>query len=156
MKKSLNFLCNLGKVNKNKQKMELEEKKSVKSFAIEYLQKWDIKYEIIKSDYLVFKYQGGEFFIHTFEDDPNVLHLIMPSIYIINNDRIEVIEAMLNIIGGKKLIKAFLHEDDVCLCVDMLMDPSSNIDFFEEMIKRCFSCLFDSQREFSTYLLKNN
>ena len=142
------------RIFKNKQEMELEEKKSVKSFAIEYLQKWDIKYQIIENDYLVFKYQGGEFFIHIFEDEPNFLHLVMPDIYQINNNRIEVLEAMLNITGGAKLIKAFLHEDDVWLCVDMLMDPSSNTDFFEEIIKRCFYLLFDTKRYFFTYLLK--
>lgn len=134
--------------------MEIEEKKSVKSLAIEYLQKWDIKYEIVESDYLVFKYQGGEFFIYTSEDDPNFLHLIMPDIYRINNDRIEVLETMLNITGRTKLIKAFLYENDVWFCVDMLMDPSSNIDFFEEIIKRCFYSLFDTKRDFFTYLLK--
>ena len=134
--------------------MEIEEKKSVKSLAIEYLQKWDIKYEIVKNDYLFFKYQGGEFFIHTDEDHPNFLHLIMPNIYRITNDRIEVLEAMLNITGRRKLMKAFLHEDDVWLCVDMLMDPSSNIDFFEKMIRRCFYSLFDIKRDFFTYLLK--
>ena len=134
--------------------MEIEEKKSVKSLAIEYLQKWDIKYQIIRNDYLVFKYQGGAFFIRTIEDDPNYLFLVMPDIYRINNDRIEVLEAMLNITGGEKLIKAFLYEDNVWLAVDMLMDPSSNIDFFEEMIRRCFLGLFESKREFITYLLK--
>lgn len=142
------------RIFKNKQKMEIEEKKSVKSLAIEYLQKWDIKYEIVESDYLVFKYQGGEFFIHTPEDDPNYLHLVMPDIYRINNDRIEVLEAMVNITGERKLMKAFLSENDVWFCVDMLMDPSSNIDFFEKMIRRCFSCLFHSERDFFTYLLK--
>ena len=160
MKKSLKFLCNLGKVTKNnkefknKQKMEIEEKKSVKSLAIEYLQKWDIKYEILDNECLVFKYQGGQFFIYTFEDDPNFLHLVMFDIYQIDNDRIEVLEAMHKITGGTKLIKAFLKEDYVWMSVDMLMDPSSNIDFFEKMIRRCFSCLFSSYRDFSTYLLK--
>jgi hypothetical protein len=152
----MSFFCekNHNKENKNKQKMEIEEKKSVKSLAIEYLQKWDIKYEIVKNDYLLFKYQGGEFFIRTDEDHPNFLNLVMPYIYIINNDRIEVLEAMLNITGRRKLIKAFLDEDDVWLCVDMLMDPSSNIDFFEEMIRYCFDCLFDGKRDFFRYLLK--
>ena len=134
--------------------MEIEEKKSVKSLAIEYLQKWDIKYEILENDYLVFKYQGGEFFIQTPEDDPNFLHLAMFDIYRINNDRIEVLEAMHKITGGTKLIKAYLEEDYVWMSVDMLMDPSSNIDFFEKMIRYCFDCLFDSQRDFFTYLLK--
>ena len=142
------------RIFKNKQKMEIEEKKSVKSLAIEYLQKWDIKYEIVKNDYLFFKYQGGEFFIHTDEDHPNFLHLIMPNIYRITNDRIEVLEAMHKITGGTKLIKAYLEEDYVWMSVDMLMDPSSNIDFFEKMIRYCFDCLFDSQRDFFTYLLK--
>lgn len=151
----MSFFCekNHNKENKNKQKMEIEEKKSVKSLAIEYLQKWDIKYQIIEND-LVFKYQGGEFFIHTYEDDPNFLNLIMPDIYRINNDRIEVLEAMLNITGRTKLIKAFLHKNDVWLCVDMLMDPSSNTDFFEKMIRRCFYSLFETERDFFTYLLK--
>ena len=150
------FFCkkNHNKENKNKQKMEIEEKKSVKSLAIEYLQKWDIKYEIVKSDYFVFKYQGGEFFINTPEDDPNFLYLVMPDIYRINNDRIEVLEAMNKITHDRKFIKASLDDNNVWLSVDMLMDPSSNIDFFEKMIKRCFSNLFESQREFFTYLLK--
>jgi hypothetical protein len=78
----------------------------------------------------------------------------MPDIYQINNDRIEVLEAMHEITRDKKLIKAILIEDYVWLRVEMLMDPSSNIDFFEEMIRRCFLCLFDSQRYFFTYLLK--
>lgn len=134
--------------------MEIEEKKSVKSLAIEYLQKWDIKYEIIESEYLFFKYQGGVFFIHTDEDHPNFLHLVKPNIYGITFDRIEVLEAMVNITGRRKLIKAFLHEDDVWLSVDMLMDPSSNIDFFEKMIRYCFDCLFDGERDFFRYLLK--
>lgn len=147
---------NHNKENKNKQKMEIEEKKSVKSLAIEYLQKWDIKYQITENDYLVFKYQGGQFYIRTFENDPNFLHLVMPDIYRIDNDRIEVLEAMHEITRDMKLTMAILIEDYVWFKVEMLMDPSSNIDFFEEMIRRCFSCLFDSQREFFTYLLKNN
>lgn len=134
--------------------MENEEKKSVKSLAIEYLQKWDIKYEIVENDYLVFKYQGGEFFIQTPEDDPIFLHLVMPDIYRINNNRIEVLEAMHKITGVRKLIKAYLDEDDVWLSVDLLIDPSSNIDFFEEMIRRCFYNLFETKRYFFTYLLK--
>lgn len=78
----------------------------------------------------------------------------MPDIYRINNDRIEVLEAMLNITRDKKTIKAYLYENDVWFSVDMLMDPSSNIDFFERMIKRCFLGVFNSEREFFTYLLK--
>lgn len=144
------------RIFKNKQKMEIEEKKSVKSLAIEFLEKWDIKYQIIENDYLVFKYQGGEFFINTTEDDPNFLYLVMPLIYRINNDRIEVLEAMHKITRDRKFIKASLDENNVRLSVEMLMDPSSNIDFFEEMIRRCFANLFDSERKFFTYLLKNN
>lgn len=142
------------RIFKNKQKMEIEEKKSVKSLAIEYLQKWDIKYQILENHYLVFKYQGGGFYICTYEDDPNYLQLVMPDIYRIDNNRIEVLEAMQKITLDKKLVKAYLDGDDVWLCVDILMDPSSNIDFFEEMIRRCFSSLFTSQREFATYLFK--
>ena len=142
------------RIFKNKQKMEIEEKKTVKSLAIEYLQKWDIKYQIIENDYLVFKYQGGNFFICTIEDDPNFLYLVMPEIYQINNDRIEVLEAMHEITHDKKFIKASLDENSVRLSVEMLMDPSSNIDFFEGMIRRCFLSLFGSEREFFTYLLK--
>lgn len=134
--------------------MEIEEKKTVKSLSIEFLEKLDIKYKILENDYLIFKYQGSQFFIQIIENDPNFLCLIMPGMYIINNDRIEVLEAMHEITRDRKFIKAILHEDDVWLCVDMLMDPSSNIDFFEEMIRRCFSCLFDSQREFYIKLEK--
>lgn len=142
------------RIFKNKQKMEIEEKKSVKSLAIEFLQKWDIKYQIIENDYLVFKYQGGNFYIWTTEDDPNFLFLVMPEIYQINNDRIEVLEAMHEITLDKKIIKASSYENYVRLSVEMLIAPSSNIDFFEEMIRRCFSSLFSSQREFFTYLFK--
>ena len=142
------------RIFKNKQKMENEEKKSVKSLAIEYLQKWDIKYKFVDNDCLVFKYQGGGFVICTFEDDPNFLYLVMLDIYQIDNNRIEVLEAMHKITRDRKFIKASLKEDYVWLSVEMLMDPSSNIDFFEEMIRRCFSNLFEAKRDFFTYLLK--
>lgn len=142
------------RIFKNKQKMEIEEKRTVKNLAIEYLEKWDIKYQIIENDYLVFKYQGGKFYIWTTEDDPNFLFLVMPEIYQINNDRIEVLEAMHEITLDKKIIKASSYENYVRLSVEMLIDPSSNIDFFEEMIRRCFSSLFSSQREFFMKLTK--
>lgn len=153
MKKSLKFLCNLGKVNKNKQKMEIEEK-TVKTLAIEFLEKWDIKYTIERYEsveFIIFKYQGGQFFIEFCKDAPYYYRLVMPFIYKIDNDRIKVLEAMVNLMGIS-YTKAFLMHDEVYLIIESNIEPNSNIDFFENKI-RCDSVqLFKSQRKFMELL----
>lgn len=154
MKKSLKFLCNLGKVNKNKQKMEIEER-TVKTLAIEFLEKWDIKYEIqeYKScEAIFFKYQGAGFFICFLEKAPTFFSIVMPFIHKIDNDRIKVLETIVNLMSERKLIRASLHNDDVILNIETFVDPNSNFDFFEEMIESCFMCLFENERKFRELL----
>jgi hypothetical protein len=161
MKKSLNFLCNLGKVKKNnkeiknKQKMEIEEEKSVKSLAIEFLEKWDIKYTIERYEsveFIIFKCQGGQFLIEFCKDAPYYYRLVMPFIYKIDNDRIKVLEAMVNLMGVISYTKAFLMQDEVYLIIESNIEPNSNIDFFENKIRCDFVQLFKSQRKFMELL----
>lgn len=150
------FFCkkNHNKENKNKQKMEIEEK-TVKTLAIEFLEKWDIKYTIERYEsveFIIFKYQGGQFFIEFCKDAPYYYRLVMPFIYKIDNDRIKVLEAMVNLMGVISYTKAFLMHDEVYLIIESNIEPNSNIDFFENKI-RCDSVqLFKSQRKFMELL----
>lgn len=150
------FFCkkNHNKENKNKQKMEIEEK-TVKTLAIEFLEKWDIKYTIERYEsveFIIFKYQGGQFFIEFCKDAPYYYRLVMPFIHKIDNDRIKVLEAMVNLMGVISYTKAFLMHDEVYLIIESNIEPNSNIDFFENKI-RCDSVqLFKSQRKFMELL----
>lgn len=143
------------RIFKNKQKMEIEEKKSVKSLAIEFLEKWDIKYTIERDksvEFIIFKYQGGQFCIEFCKDAPYYYRLVMPFIYKIDNDRIKVLEAMVNLMRETAYTKAFLEQDEVWLIIESNIDPNSNIDFFENKI-RCDSVqLFKSNRKFGELL----
>ena len=142
------------RIFKNKQKMEIEEK-TVKTVAIEFLEKRNVKYEIQENKFgetILFNYQGGGFFICFFEEDPTFFNIVMPFIHKIDNDRIKVLEAIVNLMDKGSLIRAFLHNDDVNLKVDTYIDPNSNFDFFEEMIESCFVCLFENQRRFRELL----
>ena len=150
------FFCkkNHNKENKNKQKMEIEEK-TVKTLAIEFLEKWDIKYTIERYEsveFIIFKYQGGQFFIEFCKDAPYYYSLVMPFIHKIDNDRIKVLEAMVNLMGVISYTKAFLMHDEVYLIIESNIEPNSNIDFFENKI-RCDSMqLFKSLRKFRELL----
>lgn len=142
------------RIFKNKQKMEIEER-TVKTVAIEFLEKWDIKYTIERYEsveFIIFKYQGGQFFIEFCKDAPYYYRLVMPFIYKIDNDRIKVLEAMVNLMGVISYTKAFLMQDEVYLIIESNIEPNSNIDFFENKI-RCDSVqLFKSQRKFMELL----
>ena len=134
--------------------MEIEER-TVKTLAIEFLEKWDIKYTIERYEsveFIIFKYQGGQFFIEFCKDAPYYYRLVMPFIYKIDNDRIKVLEAMVNLMGEISYTKAFLMQDEVYLIIESNIEPNSNIDFFENKI-RCDSVqLFKSQRKFRELL----
>ena len=134
--------------------MENEER-TVKTLAIEFLEKWDIKYTIEgdKSvEFIIFKYQGGQFWIEFLKDAPYYYRLVMPFIYKIDNDRIKVLEAMVNLMRDTGYTKAFLEQDEVYLIIESNIEPNSNIDFFENKI-RCDSVqLFKSQRKFGELL----
>ena len=142
------------RIFKNKQKMEIEER-TVKTLAIEFFEKWDIKYTIERYEsveFIIFKYQGGQFFIEFCKDAPYYYRLVMPFIYKIDNDRIKVLEAMVNLMGVISYTKAFLMQDEVYLIIESNIEPNSNIDFFENKI-RCDSVqLFKSQRKFMELL----
>lgn len=142
------------RIFKNKQKMEIEER-TVKTLAIEFLEKWDIKYTIERYEsveFIIFKYQGGQFWIEFCKDAPYYYRLVMPFIYKIDNDRIKVLEAMVNLMGEISYTKAFLMQDEVYLIIESNIDPNSNIDFFENKI-RCDSMqLFKSLRKFRELL----
>ena len=135
-------------------KKEIEER-TVKTLAIEFLEKWDIKYTIERDksvEFIIFKYQGGQFWIEFCKDAPYYYRLVMPFIYKIDNDRIKVLEAMVNLMGETAYTKAFLVFDEVYLIIESNIEPNSNIDFFENKI-RCDSVqLFKGERKFRELL----
>jgi hypothetical protein len=134
--------------------MEIEER-TVKTLAIEFLEKWDIKYTIARDksvEFIIFKCQGGQFLIEFCKNTPYYYRLVMPFIYKIDNDRIKVLEAMVNLMGGIALTKAFLDRDEVYLIIENTIDPNSNIDFFENKIRADFLQLFKSERKFRELL----
>ena len=129
--------------------MEFEEIKSVETLAKEFV-------KIIGADLLPFsvgddihfRYQEAGYFFDIDKQDPNFFRLVMPAIYEINNDRIKVLETLVNLTGKKKGLKAFLVGDDVWLSIEMFIDPNSNIDTFSEYTKRCFNVLNNGRLEF--------
>ena len=142
------------RIFKKKQKMEIEER-TVKTLAIEFLEKWDIKYTIERYEsveFIIFKYQGGQFFIEFCKDAPYYYRLVMPFIYKIDNDRIKVLEAMVNLMRETGYTKAFLEQDEVYLIIESNIEPNSNIDFFENKIRADFLHLFKIQRKFMELL----
>lgn len=150
------FFCkkNHNKEIKNKQKMEIEER-TVKTLTIEFLEKWDIKYTIERyksAEFIIFKCQGGQFWIEFCKDAPYYYRLVMPFIYKIDNDRIKVLEAMVNLMRDTAYTKAFLMQDEVCLIIENNIDSNSNIDFFENKIRADFLHLFKIQRKFMELL----
>ena len=76
----------------------------------------------------------------------------MPFIYKIDNDRIKVLEAMVNLMRDTAYTKAFLMQDEVCLIIENNIDSNSNIDFFENKIRADFLHLFKIQRKFMELL----
>ena len=134
--------------------MELEER-TVKTLTIEFLEKWDVKYTIERyksAEFIIFKCQGGQFLIEFCKDAPYYYRLVMPFIYKIDNDRIKVLEAMVNLMEKTAFTKAFLMQDEVFLVIENNIEPNSNIDFFENKIRADFLQLFKSQRKFMELL----
>ena len=133
--------------------MEFEEIKSVETLAKEYIKR--IGADLLRlstGDDIHFQYQGFGYFFDIDKQDPNFFRLVMPAIYEINNDRIKVLETLVNLTGKKKGLKAFLVGDLVWLSIEMFIDPNSNIDAFSEYTKRSLDILSRGRVEFSIIL----
>ena len=94
---------------------------------------------------LQFKYQGFNFLVTRDNDDPLFLRVIMPKIYEIDIDLMEVYKALNDINAGYKAVKGYIVGNYVWLSIEMYVDSSPEIvDFFE----RCLDILIVASKKF--------
>lgn len=111
-----------------------------------FLDREHVGYQIDEDGDLVFKFQGGNFFISRSADDPNYLQLNMPGIYSFPEEEMEegdrlalllkVMEAINEVNANTKVVKAYLVNDkSVWLTTETFMDESPELgDFFFRLL----------------------
>ena len=104
--------------------------------VLELFEKWlnvqGFHYECDEDGNLCFRYCCCQLFCCSREEEPMLLRIIMPNIYKVENDRIEVLEAA-NIVSAEySVVKMFLIEDSLYISLDLLIDESTCLDDYVE------------------------
>ena len=109
------------------------------------------KYTTSDEGELIFKYQGYGMVVMADENDPLFLRIIMPNIYEVQNDEVNVLRALNTINAGIKTVKGFIVQDNVWLSIEMYIDSSPEM---EDFLERCLDILVASGGKFAEELRK--
>lgn len=102
----------------------------------EYLSSEGYRYNIDDDGDIHFKYQGANLFITNSGEDEQFFRIIMPNIYVVENNRMKVLEAANMITRDMKVVKAFLVEDHLWLSIELFIDSTPEFgDFFVRCIE---------------------
>ena len=102
----------------------------------EYLSSEGYRYNVDDDGDIHFKYQGTNLFITNSGEDEQFFRIIMPNIYVVENNRMKVLEAANMITRDMKVVKAFLVEDHLWLSIELFIDSTPEFgDFFVRRIE---------------------
>ena len=95
---------------------------------------------------VIFKYQGFTMWAMHDERDPLFLRIVMPNIYEVGENRLQVFEA-LNIVNDNiKSVKGFISgNNQVWLAIEMYLDTSPEV---EDFMERCLEILLVAGHKF--------
>lgn len=94
----------------------------IQGFHYEYDEDGDIR----------FQYYGLHLFCSKKDDEPRLLRFFIPGVYKVENNRVEVLEAINVVLGELSVIKAFLVDDLVYISLDLILDNYANLNDFVE------------------------
>lgn len=115
-----------------------------------YLADEGFRYEIDRDGDIYFRYQGRHLFFAAPMEDMQFFRIFMSPIYIIENNRVEVLEAVNKVTSELKALKAYVIDDEVWLSIEMFIDSSPDIkDYFE----RCLEILCLGRKLFADEIL---
>ena len=104
--------------------------------VLELFKKWlnvqGLHYECDEDGYLYFRYYGFQLYCCSKDDEPMLLRIEMPNIYMVKNNRVEVLEAANTISAEYSVVKMFLIEDYLYISLDLLIDDSTCIEDYVE------------------------
>lgn len=117
--------------------------------AKNWLQEQGFKCNLDQDGDAIFKYEGANMYVSVDKDDPLFLKIVMPSIYEVENNYSEVLEAVNKVCARIKVIKALLVQNRVHLVIEMFVDTTPEVDDFFE---RCCDILIAGRRAFAEAL----
>lgn len=117
--------------------------------AKNWLQEQGFKCNLDQDGDAIFKYEGANMYVSVDKDDPLFLKIVMPSIYEVENNYSNVLEAVNKVCTRIKVIKALLVKNRVHLVIEMFVDTTPEVDDFFE---RCCDILIAGRRVFAEAL----
>lgn len=117
--------------------------------AKNWLQEQGFKCNLDQDGDAIFKYEGANMYVSVDKDDPLFLKIVMPSIYEVENNYSQVLEAVNKVCTRIKVIKALLVQNRVHLVIEMFVDTTPEVDDFFE---RCCDILIAGRRAFAEAL----
>ena len=124
--------------------------------AVELVKEWLSKegYKAIPDDEggVIFKYQGCNMWAMNDERDPLFLRISMPNIYEVEDNRLQVFEAINSVNDNIKSVKAYIAGNNhVWMTIEMYLDSSPELDDF---LERCLDIILAAGHKFVEELNK--
>ena len=114
----------------NEKKMLISASELVKN----YLSQEGFYHEVDSDGDIKFKFEGLPMLFYGDKDDPLFFRLIIPGAYTVENNRIQVLEAINETTKEYKVAKGFLVNDDLWVSIELFLDESPEID---DIMPRC-------------------
>lgn len=105
------------------------------------------KHEIDQDGDIHFKYQGKNLYFQP-DDDQGYFRILMPNVYNVDGNRMQVLEACNTISRKYKVAKAYISNDRVCMAIEIFVDSTPEVgDFFERACRILLSAYDDIYKE---------